>query len=1187
MYLRAIEIQGFKSFPQKTRLNFEKDITAIVGPNGSGKSNISDAMRWVMGEQSTKALRGGKMEDVIFGGTQKRSPLGFAEVSLILDNSGHIFDTDASEVMITRRYYRSGDSEYYINKKSCRLRDVNELLMDTGLGREGYSIIGQGRIDEILSVKSTDRREIFEEAAGISRFRHRKEESQRKLQQAEDNLLRINDKISELEMQVEPLRKQSETAKKYLVLRDRLRALEISVWTSDIEELDKRAEKLAGDFENISRQREDAQRRLQEFYDQSESVNEKIRQVDVKSEEIRGEIDENARRKSEFESSAAVLTATKNANDENIARIKSELENQEGRAAGIKGQIDELAEKISAASVYVSENGERELRIAAELDRLNAGSDSSQSELLELMRLENSVTASIAALEARGAALDENAESRSARLEELKNEIIKAEEKRNRAGEDFRQIKREIEEARDNLRSAENMVSGYKMRLEARSGKAKKAEDAVSGLRMDCRSMQSRIALLSEMEKDFAGYSKATKMVMQASDRGILRGICGTVGQLLKTKDEYSLAVETALGAAMQNIIVETDGDGKAGINYLRRNDGGRTTFQPVSTVKGGALKENLRGERGFCGLASELIEYDRKYSGIYLNLLGRTAVAETLDDAVNLGRKYQNRFRVVTLDGQVVNAGGSLTGGSNSKNAGILSRANELERLKKDLVSLEDKLKRAEADAAAAKAELEEVRRGIDRCVEEKRTYEDRLLKLETQRDHYEVLADAAEQALEDMEDQLAAAERDGKAFGIERANILREISESGAKLESIRARSREKALENEEFARRISDIRQAREEAARERAAQEAEIAAASSAKANLERLLEDMAGGSDSQRSLIARLLNENEIIENDIIKRLESAENCGKNEEKLRDELKSAAGYKLELERERATRDRGLQDLNSQILNLERESGRLEQLKISAEMSAKQIIDKLWDNYELTRSQAREQSSELADKGETQRQISELRRDISKLGTPNIGAIEEFERVNSRYTYLTGQRDDVQKSKSELDEIIGDITKEMTEIFAVKFKEIDDSFRGTFTELFGGGRASLELEDKNDILNCGIEIKVQPPGKSLKTLTLLSGGEKAFVAIALYFAILKIRPTPFVIMDEIESALDEVNNARFAEYMRRLTDKTQFLVITHRRRTMEEADVLYGVTMQEKGVSQIINIDLDEAEKTILK
>ncbi len=452
MYLRAIEIQGFKSFPQKTRLNFEKDITAIVGPNGSGKSNISDAMRWVMGEQSTKALRGGKMEDVIFGGTQKRSPLGFAEVSLILDNSGHIFDTDASEVMITRRYYRSGDSEYYINKKSCRLRDVNELLMDTGLGREGYSIIGQGRIDEILSVKSTDRREIFEEAAGISRFRHRKEESQRKLQQAEDNLLRINDKISELEMQVEPLRKQSETAKKYLVLRDRLRALEISVWTSDIEELDKRAEKLAGDFENISRQREDAQRRLQEFYDQSESVNEKIRQVDVKSEEIRGEIDENARRKSEFESSAAVLTATKNANDENIARIKSELENQEGRAAGIKGQIDELAEKISAASAYVSENGERELRIAAELDRLNAGSDSSQSELLKLMRLENSVTASIAALEARVAALDENAESRSARLEELKNEIIKAEEKRNRAGEDFRQIKREIEEARDNLR---------------------------------------------------------------------------------------------------------------------------------------------------------------------------------------------------------------------------------------------------------------------------------------------------------------------------------------------------------------------------------------------------------------------------------------------------------------------------------------------------------------------------------------------------------------------------------------------------------------------------------------------------------------------------------------------------------------------------------------------------------------
>ena len=1186
LYLKAIEIQGFKSFPQKTVLTFEKDITAIVGPNGSGKSNISDAVRWVMGEQSTKALRGGKMEDVIFGGTEKRPQMGFAEVSLILDNSGHTFDTEASEVMITRRYYRSGDSEYYINRKSCRLRDVNELLMDTGLGREGYSIIGQGRIDEILSVKSTDRREIFEEAAGISRFRHRKEESQKKLQQAEDNLLRINDKISELELQVEPLRKQSETAKKYLVLRDELRGYEISVWMNELDDLHVRAERYGRDFDAVSAERSSAQAELDVFYARSEKLAEQSREKDLQSERFREEIAAETETKNEAENAAAVLGATARANEENIARIDDEIKNQEGRSSGISAQIELHRNRLSEIAVRKEENAAALAGVDAETAELAATADGARSEIGSLIRRENEIQTSLAAGRSRAELLRENIAEAEKRKAAAENEYNEAQKSLEKALSDHAAVEKELDQTKDTLESLTNMISGYELRLNSRAERAGKAESERLRAEMDHSALLSRIALLEEMEKDYAGYSKAVKTVMQESRRGILKGVCGTVGELLSTDAGYTLAIETALGGAMQNIIVETDEDGKSAINYLKRLDGGRATFLPVSTIRGNRISEDLNNEPGFEGIASDLTVFDDKYGGIYLSLLGRTAVTDNLDNAIRLGKKYRNRFRIVTLDGQLVNAGGSLTGGSASRSAGILSRANELSRLKVTEKKQKENLEKAAAAAQTAQRELESARSEMNVSLQEKRTAEDSLLRLETQTGHCRLVIETCRNAISELEADIADIEAASQRNEKEYNEYLLRIDGMSAELEKIRAESAERSAGFEEISDALAAIREKRDGILRDNASLDAEVAAVENSVRELENLVRDLSGGSVRQRELIERLKAENDEIARQIAKRRSDAV---ASEEKIaagRERLSVIAAEKMGLEGERVRRDRRLQEMNDRVLNLERESGRLEQLKLSAELGAKQIIDRLWDTYELSRSAAKEQMRQLDDMGEARNRIAELKREISKLGTPNIGAIDEFERVNARYTYLTDQRADVEKSRNELNVIIGDITKEMTAIFAEKFNEIDTSFRQTFTELFGGGKAALELEDKNDILNCGIEIRVQPPGKSLKTITLLSGGEKAFVAIALYFAILRTRPTPFVVMDEIESALDEANNARFAEYLRNFTDKTQFLVITHRRRTMEEADVLYGVTMQEKGISQIINIDLDEAEKTIL-
>ena len=1188
MYLKALEIQGFKSFSQKTRLTFEKPVTAIVGPNGSGKSNISDAIRWVMGEQSTKALRGGKMEDVIFGGTSRRGPMGFAEVSLILDNSGRLFDMDNSEIMITRRFYRSGDSEYYINRQSVRLRDVHELLMDTGLGREGYSIIGQGRIDEIISIKSSDRREIFEEAAGISRFRHRKEEAEHKIEKSEENLLRVNDKIAELELQVEPLRRQSETAKKYLALRDELRSLEISVWTETLCNLALQSRQLGESCEESKKELDRAHEALDRFYAEGETFGEKMRVKDIEAERVREQISAAEARAADTDSAAAVLRANLSSNLESIERIDGELKQQEGRDSSLCAQIEERHARIAEIDTVRASLKEKAVSAAIKADELARNSGETSIDLSALIRSQNDNTVALAEkrteLSSLAAALQE-AEDRSAAIiaETSEAEVRLEEAYKDLAGND-----KKLLEARESADSLRNMISGYTLRAETRRKKAEAAGDKKTKLTMELNALRSRIALLSEMEKEFAGYNKAVKTVMQESSRGLLKNVYGPVADLLKTNDAYTVAVETALGGAMQNIIVGTEEDGKAAINFLKRRDEGRATFLPVTAIRGTRLSERaLEAEAGFKGLAIDLVSFDEKYREIYTSLLGRIAIVDDMDSAIRIAKKYAYRFRLVTIDGQVINSGGSMTGGSASKNAGILSRANEIKKLSAREGMLAADAKEAERALEAAERDLEAAEYELKVSRDELRPFEDEILKLQSAQNHLALIIDAAGKNVGTLRAEAASVrgkiEKTDDDINAVRTEIARreKLAEKTASEIAQKTEGRDELYEE---SRKLSEALSALRE---EDASLAAECETLKRAAAELTVLRTDLSGGKEQQTALIedykARSVSLlEEITEKEKISSLILCEIA-----KYRARIVGITEEKMALEAERTRRDRMTQEKNREILELERESASLMQKKLAQELEEKQIVDKLWDTYELSRSTAMEMRQEAQNMAAAGRRIAELKREISRLGTPNIGAIEEFERVNTRYTYLTDQRSDIEKAKRELDGIINEITAEMKTIFADQFGLICESFKETFTELFGGGKAALELEDPEDILSCGIEIKVQPPGKSLKTITLLSGGEKAFVAIALYFAIIKVRPTPFVVMDEIETALDEANVIRFSTYLRRMTDRTQFLIITHRRSTMEEADVLYGVTMQEQGVSQVLSIDMVEAEKTIAK
>ena len=1185
MYLKRLEIQGFKSFADKTVLHFGDDITAIVGPNGSGKSNISDAISWVMGEMSSKALRGAKMEDVIFGGTQKRSQLGFAEATLVLDNSDGALSVETPEVMVTRRYYRSGESEYYINKQLARLRDINEMFMDTGLGKEGYSNIGQGRIDEILAVKSTDRREVFEEAAGISKYRHRKEETERRLASTEDNLMRIGDKISELELQVEPLREQAAKAEKYLQFRDELKGLEVAVWLEKLQGLTESAQKAQTDHSSIVfvlEQQNDELTRLYQLTDQlTMQLNRQSLILDQKRDDIT--VREGALHQKENE--IAVLQAGVENSSQNIERIRQELTEQEDRSGGISEQIVQQEERIGALTAALEALHSEIEQAQKEAGELAASADTVEKQVLGIRAGQAMLQAEAARKQAEIASLDASLEDIRQRRETVQTDLTAASGRRDEMAAQLRLFKKTLEEAQETVTSCTNSAAGYALRQKSRIEKRDSLQKEVDALRIDLQTAQSRSRMLQEMLRDHEGAPKAVRLVMQEAGRS-LRNIHGLISELIRTDDEYTVAIETALGAAMQNIVVSSEEDGKAAVQFLKRSDGGRATFLPISAIRGRDLQEkDLHACPGFVGIASELVRYDSTYAGIISNLLGRIVLVESLDHAIKMARKYQNRFKIVTLDGQVMNAGGSMTGGSASKNAGILSRANELTKWQEKERQLKEKLASKEAELSEAVRSAAEVEFELTAIRGQLRQAEDEVLRAGGNVGQASALVAALDENISTYERELESlknrtAGEDGRLVVL-RADVTKAETELAAlqqQLDTLTQGQDALSQENGILADRITKLRM-------DEAAHEAERTTARENVRSLRQLAADMEGDRGQKETLIAAYEAEISRMREQIALAEQGRKAAEQDIEDARQKLQHAQQDRANLEARRVKTDKDAQEKNVQIRDLEREAARLEQKKNAASMEEQQIIDKLWDNYELTPNTADSAAAQIESTAAANKRITELKRKIGALGTPNLGAIEEFARVNERYEYLTGQRDDVLHAKKELETIITTITGEMTEIFVREFNKINAHFMQTFVEMFGGGKGELVLEDPNEPLTCGIEIKVQPPGKQVKTITLLSGGEKAFVAIALYFAILKVRPTPFCLLDEIDAALDDRNVERFATYLRNLCEKTQFIVITHRRGTMEASDVLYGVTMQEQGVSKILHLDLNQMQQEL--
>ena len=1184
MYLKSLEVQGFKSFPDKTLIRFGDDITAIVGPNGSGKSNISDAILWVMGEMSTKTLRGAKMEDVIFGGTQKRAAVGFAEATLTLDNADRALPYDADEVMVTRRYYRSGDSEYYINRQSARLRDIHEMFMDTGLGREGYSNIGQGRIDEILSLKSADRREIFEEAAGISKYRHRKEETERKLAHTEDNLLRIGDKVSELELQLEPLKQQSEKAKKYLEIKEELQGVEVAVWLDTLEKLSAAARKAEEDHASAAFILNQAKDDLDELYANSEALSATLRHRDEELENIRMQVNLLEQTHQQFDGQMAVLQGNIENNDANIARIEEELQGQEDRSGGLSAQLEQTRLRVEQIEKGLQEKHIALDKLQQELTAMTASAQGITRQFLELRTTESNLSADIAGREADLRGLDASLQESNERLEQLNGDLEAGTAREKEAKAAWDACRKELRAAEEEVTAANNTINGYTLRQQNRIKRRDELEQLVRETTNTLDGVQAKIRVFRAMERDFESYQKSVRTVMQESQRGALRNVHGPVSRLIRTDDEYTVAIEIALGGAMQQIVVDTEQDAKSAISFLKRTGGGRATFLPISVIKGKALNEKgIENSRGYVGIASELITCDAKYRGIVDNLLGRIVISENIDTAVATAKQFGNRFKIVSLDGQVVNPGGSMTGGSVNKEAGILSRANELEKLTKQEQQLQKKLSASETDLQEAQRIVDEAEYQMTTAREQLRGAEDQVLRLQGQEKQHEIMVQAISEAMDSARREKASIDSrvalDRERYAAQQAKIqifTAQLTETKNKIAALECTQQDTTETMSALTEQMTELKT-------EEAAMEAEKNTAMTHISDLQALCRDMEGDREKKLALMESIRNDTQRLNSEIAAVLARQQSNDEETERMRKALGNALTQRADAEAAKTRCEKDAQDKNKYILDMQGECARLEHKKETTALEERQIVDKLWDSYELTPGTAVEKRGEIESVAAGNRRIAELKRKISALGTPNLGAIEEYARVNERYSYLTEQRDDVLNSKRELETIIRDITQEMTTIFVAEFQKIDHHFGVVFEEMFGGGKGQLVLENPDEPLTCGIEIRVQPPGKQLKTITLLSGGEKAFVATALYFAILKVRPTPFCLLDEIDAALDDRNVERFASYLHNLSQNTQFIVITHRRGTMEASDVLYGVTMQEQGVSKLLRLDLNQMEE----
>ncbi|NLX63386.1 MAG: chromosome segregation protein SMC [Clostridiaceae bacterium] len=1186
MYLKSIEIQGFKSFADKIVLHFNKGQTSVVGPNGSGKSNIADAVRWVLGEQSAKTLRGSKMEDVIFAGTQHRKPVGFASVTITLDNSDKMLPVDFTEVTVTRRMYRSGESEYYINKTQCRLKDIQELFMNTGVGREGYSIIGQGRIDEILSTKSEERRLVFEEAAGITKYKARKKESERKLEITRQNLARINDILIELESQLGPLAQQAETARRYIDLSNELKSIEVSLFLDTIDKLKVKLDEVENQTREIREQIEQENRKIENIKNRNRSKNERLELLKTEMEELRNLIHNID---SEIEKNESHIRLC----EEKIDHLIANNENFGNDINSIKERMKALESDIEKKRFRLQQMSRDEERFSKLLEEAEEALAGILARLDEGERLIE---------EAKQAIMDkqDSLSDSKIRLNNLKNDIENYQQLKSRLAEDIRQSTLEIdrenmkkEDLDVSLRKTREKINLTKKRLNDLELKKAEIQNKLNGKKAQQESvsrsysaLESRNRVLLDMEASMEGYSQSVKAIKRAclenSEFG--RGIHGPVAQLITVEERFETAIEISLGVSLQNIVTDDEYAAKRAIEYLKRNNLGRATFLPKSAIKPRTLDESLleriRQMQGFEGIAAEKVKCDEQFSGIILNLLGRTVIVDNMDSGIKMARQFDFMFRIVTLEGELINAGGSMTGGSNgSKSSSIIGRNRVIKENEAELKKLSALMKAIDDEMRIIETELAEVNNAYEQ--EQKVLSELELVRLRDE-NHVASISDNVKkitarlnmlrQQEKETEEQIKEIMAECEKESAKVKAIEEEIQLLKAKVQANQLKNRDEQQKRDELHRDINDYR--------------VSVNSIRESKQSILEQIEMLNHEKDSNTVSIEK--REEEKKRN--LKRIEELQaeiqgilkkNASLKEERTGRELKleALAEERRVLEEELSGMLDKVTEHNSTIITLQEMQGKIEAKKAKMESELETFQNRLWDEYGLTYGNALELRQEINNVRATQNRINEIKAEIRELGPVNVAAIEDYSKTKERYSFMKNQHDDLVKSEEKLRRVIHEITQVMKKQFIEQFEIINKNFNIVFRELFEGGFAEVRLADEENVLESAIDIIVQPPGKKLQNMMLLSGGERALVAIALIFAILRMRPAPFYILDEIEASLDDANVYKFAEYLRRYTDKLQFIVITHRKGTMEAADILYGVTMEEHGVSKVVSLRMD--------
>ncbi len=1179
MYLKKIELQGFKSFAEKTVLEFLPGITTVIGPNGSGKSNISDAIRWVLGEQSMKSLRGAKTEDIIFAGTQNRKSLGFAEVSMVIDNSDQKLPIEYNEVTITRKLYRNGESGYYINKTPCRLKDVIELFMDTGIGKDGYSIIGQGKIDEILSNKSDERRKVFEEAAGIVKYRTRKEESEKKLEQTKLNLLRINDIIAEIEANIEPTKKQADKAKEFLRLRDELKSVEIGLFIHNINDYKTKIEEITKDQDifgtqlirenerlaNIQELKEELKKSIDDITNQIEQMQNLGFESEKKKEQLKASINLNLEKilnnKENFERLEKEIIE----NDEKIKTLEEEKEQKNNKKLNLTENKQKFAEELEAKEAELKKLTEsmsgKELEIETKKKKVEENTDNRY----EISNTISTLVANVENAEARKKVVEDEISSNISELDaermnksEISQKFLEIESKRNKILNDLEGIESKRKEAETKLKDYDFRINQYESEM---------------------RIKDSKLKFLIETEKDKEGYVRSVKSILIDCEKNsaLKKGVHGVIANLISVPKEYEVAIEMCLGQTMQNIVTDTEEDAKKLVEHLRKNNLGRASFLPITSVKGKKL-EKIVSANGVIGVASDLVKYDKKYEQIILNLLGRTLIVDNMDNAIAISKKNSYGFRVVTLEGDILNPSGAISGGSvATKTVNILGRSREIENLKKEINALEKKIEQLKEEKQKYEKSIEDTLSAVDSLENELKDFEIVYATEKQKVVSIEEIVKKGEIRLQKLRDENAAID--------EQLRINLETQEElKSKVQKIDEENEKLNIEITEFAESNKDTQKYVDDLNFDITNLKVSVSSFDESETSIDEMVERInLDIENTNKSTENKKMQKEKIVTDN--KNLEEANVELDNQIKELVQQVSNSGTKVEdLKKERISKNEKLvENENNLTEQIEKIDGLKDQInksdikKSKFEVELDQIIAKMWEEYELTPNDPG-QYQEIKNVHEVQKQVNSLRSQIKELGSVNIDSIEEYKKLKERYDFMSEQRLDLETTTAKLRKVITEIQETMKKQFAERFNMINKNFSEVFIELFGGGKAELKLTDENNVLESGIEIEVQPPGKKLQNMTLLSGGERAFTAIALLFAILKINPAPFCVLDEIEAALDDVNVYRFADYLKKFSKDSQFLVITHRKGTMEAANTVYGITMEENGISKLLSLNL---------